>query len=473
MSQPSSPLSAQPSATHRPMAPEAEWLALVATTPEPCRAAVAAVVRTHGPELAAHFYGAMMADHDAANFLDHTIVNERLRGSMARWLEEIFIQELHDEAQAAAVVAHQRHVGEVHARIRLPIYLVARGARVLKAAIFHLLAEQNLPPEQHLRAMPYVGQVMDLALELMSAAFVRNSERSARADEAYRLFSLGQNMSVERERQRSVLLEWGQEVLFMLHRPSSRAVLPNLAHSEFGLWLNHKARMMFEGSEELGQIQDIVERVDSALLPQLRVADPAAPQLNTLVGEFYGELDSLKFLLSSLFERYLEVENGRDALTRLLNRRFLPSVLSREIALYRGESQGFALLLLDIDHFKNINDSYGHDSGDAVLQQASALVLNAVRSGDFVFRYGGEEILVILVEVNADATQRIAESIRQKFDSGEFLISDGRALHVTVSIGVAQFDGHPDYQYLINRADAALYAAKQQGRNRVCQAPAE
>lgn len=384
---------------------------------------------------------------------------------MQRWLKEIF---QHPLQNVDAIVARQSHVGEVHARIQLPIHLVARGARLLKKDLALLLSEVCGCDGEHNRIMGYAAQLIDLALELMSAAYLRNTQRNVRTDEAYRLFSLGQNMSIERERQRSILLEWGQELLFTLHRSSGPTILPSLGMSEFGLWFTHKAIGVFEGAPELEQIRDIMDRVDNTLLPQLKNRPAGMVAQTELVMQLQSELDNLKFQLAILFERHLEVENGRDILTRLLNRRFLPSVMNREIQLAHQKGTGFALLLLDIDHFKRINDGYGHDAGDMVLQQAAALLLNCVRNGDFIFRYGGEEILIMLVEVSPDVALRIAEAVRSKFETTPFLISQGRSLGVTVSIGVALYDGHPDHQFLIKRADEAMYRAKNQGRNQVC-----
>lgn len=455
------PLPTSSNATH---SPELEWHELVQATPDLCKVTLAATVAQHSSGLADHFYEYMLGHPQAQVFLNHEVVHERLHASMQRWLGEIF---QHPMTDATAIVAHQRHVGEVHARIQLPVYLVARGARLLKKNLELALAPQFDDPKLLAQTIAYAAQIMDLALELMSASYERNSQRGARNDEAYRLFSVGQNIAVERERQRVVLLEWGQEVLFTLHRTTGAVMLPSLGVSEFGLWFNHKACTMFEGDAELEQILVIIERVDTSLLPLLRApAQQIRPQ-SELVQQLQQELDGLKFLLTSLFERHQEVENGRDSLTRLLNRRFLPSVMNREIHIAQTRNTGFALLLLDLDHFKLVNDEHGHEGGDLVLQQAATLLMSCVRNGDFIFRYGGEELLVMLVEVQPDTALRIAELIRQTFETTAFQVGQGRSLQVTASIGVALYDGHPDPQYLIKQADDAMYLAKQQGRNRV------
>jgi len=445
--------------------PEREWRSIGDQASDECRTLVAATAEKHAEALADSFYAGMMVYPSAAVFLDHTTVHQRLHGSMMRWLKALFVDPMLAESDVQALVAQQRHVGEVHARIQLPIHLVARGARMLKRDMFRALDESTDDLGLCRQALTYVSQLMDLAFELMSAGHLRNTERVVRTDEAYRLFSLGQNISVERERQRSALMEWAQDVLFALHRNPKMALLPRLSTSEFGLWFTHKAAAMFEGAQELDQISEIMVSLDTTLLPMLCLHSEA--DAADLLQRLESDLHSLKFLLSTLFERNLEVENSRDTLTRLLNRRFLPAVINREIRVAHKRGTGFALLMIDVDHFKLVNDKYGHDAGDVVLQQVAAVILNVVRNGDFVFRYGGEEILVMLVEASAESALRVADVIRGKFESTAFLLSEGRTLKTTVSVGVAVYDGHPDYQYLISRADQAMYKAKQAGRNQV------
>ena len=450
--------------SHAPT-PEGELLELVEQTSVACKVLVCACADQHATELADYFYNGMMEYPQASLFLNHNIVHDRLHGSMQRWMRELFG---HPHTDMAQLAAHQRHVGAVHARIQLPLHLVARGARLLKQRFNQRLPEYCTDHAVHLEALGYVSQMMDLALELMSTAYLRSTEREVRSDEAYKLFSMGQNMSVERERQRYALLEWSQEALFTLHRPLRPVQLPRLGNSEFGLWFTHKAAVIFEGAPEILLIQEATGSIDSMLLPQLQSLSPHDTKTNELITELQSLLDGIKFQLATLFERQLEVENGRDALTRLLNRRFLPSVMIREIHMAKTKGHSFAALLLDIDHFKLVNDSHGHEAGDMVLQQAATVVLDAVRNGDFVFRYGGEEVVVMLVEVSAEVALRIAENLRKQFEAKEFLLGQGRSLRATISIGLAMYDGHPDYQYLIRRADEAMYEAKSSGRNRVC-----
>ena len=442
-----------------------ELEALLHATPPALRQLVAEQVQRHAPDLATDFYEHMLSHPVAAGFLDHNTVKERLHGSMVRWLESLYA---HPHKDLAALVAQQRHVGQVHARIHLPYHLVARGARQLKWRLIERLAAQQPAPDALLTTVRYVAQLMDAMLEAMNASYELNTDHVTRSDEAFRQQALGQNMGAERERQRSNLLEWGQAVLLAVYRHAAHARLPTIGSSDFGLWIVHKGSSIFEGTSELSEILRAMERLDQNLLPQLQDTAQGQPQWTALLGQLEEEIDAIKFQLSSLFERQLELENGRDALTRLLNRRFLPSVISREIQIANKQRTSFALLLIDIDFFKNVNDQHGHDAGDSVLQQVSTLLQNCVRGGDFVFRYGGEELLVLMVEATEAQALGVAEKIRQRMATTPFLIGHEHSLSITTSVGVALFDGHPDYQYLIRRADEALYRAKNAGRNQVC-----
>jgi diguanylate cyclase len=258
-----------------------------------------------------------------------------------------------------------------------------------------------------------------------------------------------------------------------VHLPAPRWLVP-LEPSPLGLWLRHKAPHLFDDAPELALAAQALRRVDRELLPLLRTAPCCTPALQQALAQLDLALDEIRFHLAQLFERTLMLEAGRDALTQLLNRRFLSAVLNRQIQLQRtGRSRGFAVLVLDIDHFKAVNDRHGHDVGDRVLQQAAGLIVQHVRAGDFVFRYGGEEMLVVLAGVHAEEALKVAEDIRRRFEVTPLAVGRDAVLNLTVSIGVADHDGQADPQRLIKRADAALYEAKQAGRNRCCLAQAE
>jgi diguanylate cyclase (GGDEF)-like protein len=164
---------------------------------------------------------------------------------------------------------------------------------------------------------------------------------------------------------------------------------------------------------------------------------------------------------------------SHDGLTGLHNRRAFNESLERAVAREGRQGGHFALLLLDIDRFKKLNDTYGHPAGDAALRNTAHLLTHHLRKSDQAARFGGEEFAVLCASTDAAGAQHLAEKIRAEVEGGR-LVFDGARLSVTVSIGIAVWpqDGR-EPGALVAAADRALYAAKESGRNRVVAAVAE
>lgn len=157
-----------------------------------------------------------------------------------------------------------------------------------------------------------------------------------------------------------------------------------------------------------------------------------------------------------------------DALTRLPNRRSAMARMKDAVAEAKRFSEKLSCLMIDLDHFKGINDSYGHDIGDLVLKEVAAIFIGKARSYDMVSRTGGEEFLVISSRSDLTDARQLAERLRVAVQNHGFILPDGRSLTLTISIGVATWTpDHPDGDALIKAADQALYKAKLNGRNRV------
>ncbi len=167
----------------------------------------------------------------------------------------------------------------------------------------------------------------------------------------------------------------------------------------------------------------------------------------------------------------LRTQSIKDPLTGLYNRRYMTEMLEREIRRAARAEQSLGLLVLDLDHFKAFNDTYGHDAGDAVLRETASFLTKSIRAEDVVCRFGGEEFVVILPTANLDAAHARAESIRSRLHELTVLHQGQSLGMITVSIGVAAFPVHgTSPQKLLDAADAALYRAKKEGRDRVVNA---
>ena len=193
------------------------------------------------------------------------------------------------------------------------------------------------------------------------------------------------------------------------------------------------------------------------LVTTMRVSYKATTLLTMLYGVLLAEYSA------STNEARLEALSATDRLTGVANRLRLDVVLDQEFARsQRGDSQ-FALILLDIDHFKSVNDTYGHSVGDAVLVEVSKLIKETARPQDLVGRWGGEEFLVICRDSTLDAAQTQAEKLCSALQNHAIAVTGPK----TASFGVTSFRAGDRIADMVNRADAALYRAKASGRNQV------
>jgi diguanylate cyclase (GGDEF)-like protein len=170
----------------------------------------------------------------------------------------------------------------------------------------------------------------------------------------------------------------------------------------------------------------------------------------------------------------LRTQSIRDVLTGMYNRRFLEETLDREVRRAARGAQSLGLLMIDLDHFKKFNDTYGHDAGDAVLRETGQFLAKGIRAEDFVCRFGGEEFVVILPTGSIEISQARGERLRAKMRELN-ITHQGRSLGmVTISVGVAAFPQHGmSPKELMAAADAALYEAKRRGRDQVVVATAK
>jgi diguanylate cyclase (GGDEF)-like protein len=168
-----------------------------------------------------------------------------------------------------------------------------------------------------------------------------------------------------------------------------------------------------------------------------------------------------------ILQKELEEQAIRDSLTGLYNRRFLDETLSRELSRAERDKYSVSVVMLDLDHFKVFNDTYGHDVGDLMLKQLGRLLTSQVRAGDIACRYGGEEFVVVMPKASLSVAKQRANDWRMRFES-QILIHEGEVLNATLSAGVSVYPMHgTTSDEIIRKADQAMYAAKTAGRNLV------
>ncbi|KXK12316.1 MAG: diguanylate cyclase [Chloroflexi bacterium OLB14] len=176
----------------------------------------------------------------------------------------------------------------------------------------------------------------------------------------------------------------------------------------------------------------------------------------------WGKIEEVELLRAQLQEQAI-----RDPLTGLFNRRFFSESLEKETAQALRDNSTLSIIILDIDHFKQVNDQYGHKLGDLALQQLAKLLTDNIRSGDIACRFGGEEFVILMPNATTESAFERAEFLRKQFE-GMIIKFENKKLTCTFSAGVASFPTHADSgESVLNLADTALYQSKSNGRNKV------
>ncbi len=183
------------------------------------------------------------------------------------------------------------------------------------------------------------------------------------------------------------------------------------------------------------------------------------------------QIEKQKEELSRAYKK-LDLVSRKDTLTQLSNRRDFLEKFQHEIHRFERNSKPFSVVLGDIDDFKAVNDSYGHDCGDFVLVHIAKILKSSVRKPDVVGRWGGEEFILLLPEAPLAGGEKAAEGIRKKIEAERFFFKNREiSLSITITFGVSEFNGTTKIDGCIKKADEALYAGKKKGKNCVVAAP--
>ena len=157
----------------------------------------------------------------------------------------------------------------------------------------------------------------------------------------------------------------------------------------------------------------------------------------------------------------------RDSLTGLINHTTFRGMLAQEVSRCKRQAGCLSLAMIDLDHFKKVNDTYGHSTGDSILKSLSRLLKQRLRNSDIIGRYGGEEFVVLLQDIEGNQAFSVMDEIREHFAEVEHHSVQDGPIFVTFSCGIATFPEFPNAKRLSDAADNAMYAAKAAGRNRI------
>ncbi|MCG8615012.1 MAG: GGDEF domain-containing protein [Desulfobacterales bacterium] len=427
-----------------------------------------------GPELqskaaaiAETFYSHMLHHPESAPFLNHDIVEKKLKASMTQWIDHLFKPRKTRE-EIDGFIQRQVEVGTRHARINIPLTAINIGTTVLKKEFFRHVVASSISRDRLGDAIILIDEIIDHTMAVINHVYLGELVQDARDRQSLKMHAIGVDMALQTESLRSALFDWHRQILRVLIDPKVNPdKIPSIRKTDFGLWVFHKADLMFPGLEEVVKLKNYVTRIDTAISAAItHRTEGWSKAIETLLSEVDDHVTGATSVLGLITERSLAMETGRDSLTKLFNRRFLRGVLQNEVETSIKTGERFAIIIADIDHFKKINDTYGHDGGDAVLKQMAEILLETVRAGDYVFRYGGEEFLIVVNSVNSIHGLNVAEKLHGAIGRHRFILPGSEEIRITASLGVSIHDGHPDYSRIVSRADEALYEAKQSGRDK-------
>jgi diguanylate cyclase len=426
------------------------------------------VLEPQFPEIIDTFYTELMEVPELVPILSHSLAHRNLKGQLYTWLCDLF--RARDASEVEGLIERQKRIGRVHADIKVSLNYFTHGISILKREIYGRLHNMLARQDDFAKAFLILGQMFDMFVSIITEAYLTSELIHETNVLSLKMRRLPQNTAMECERLRSLLLDWLRSSLTILYQASNidPNALPKLQYSTFGMWVLYKSDLISPSIDVSTELKRHIDVIDQAL--EVAATSRAEEDERTFFDNMVALNDavsSASWFISTIVDELMVLDSGMDPLTRLYNRRYLETVLRRHTDIAIKQNIYYSILLMDIDHFKPINDNYGHESGDLALKQFAEEILLAVRASDFVFRYGGDEFLVLLGNSKAADARVIAERIRQHCESRQFQIVGDASIQLTCSIGAASFDGYLDYNRFIQQADEALYQAKSAGGNRV------
>ena len=210
--------------------------------------------------------------------------------------------------------------------------------------------------------------------------------------------------------------------------------------------------------DEIGRLAKVFNQMHETIKRQIQELNAHRELLEKEVKERTYELEQAN--------KKLDLISRTDELTQLPNRRDMHRTIEKEVDRANRFRKAFSIIFIDIDHFKDVNDTYGHAAGDAVLKSVASTIRSLLRKYDVLARYGGEEFLTLLPETELKDAAHVAERFRKQIEN-QTIFFGGKEIKVTITLGVAQFDSGQGAEKCIQLADKALYEGKEHGRNKV------
>ncbi len=419
-------------------------------------------------QIAQTYFDIICSTNEGKKLFTQEEISTELVPGLESWICDLFIIR-HEEEDILTYINNHFEVGEKFVRINMPSHLLNLGSRVLKMDICNRLINKDCDTKDAKAIYTQVAMIVDTSMSITMEAFMDDKLIIERRSQALQNHILGSELAEACQNIRAEMHNWHTTLLNIMLKPGEITVddLPAVGNSQFALWLRHKANVFFKDADEIEILNLEIKAIEQKFCDLLKFKnDNNSQELLTTIESINAHVKKMSWLLESLAERAHALDSGRDPLTRLYNRRYLDVIMQKETALAINNDTPHVVMMIDIDDFKHINDSYGHQDGDKVIENVARALYESVRSSDYVFRYGGDEFLILLINTEQNQAKNAAKEILKKINIYELNLGDGRNVDISISIGIAKFRGSSDYMSLIKQADKALLKAKQSGKNK-------
>jgi len=416
-------------------------------------------ISKQGQKISNNFYDTLISVAGVAQYFTEDEVKQTHKDKVCEWVLDVF--RIRNDKEIEEYILHQLELGHIHARVHVPLHLMNLANRTLKREISKAIIDVNTKGNSARDIYTVINMLLDTALAVMSESYFDDVMVEQRDKQSLYFNVVGKDLAMRCENIRAELYLWQVNCFKSLDENTGNMKLTAMiAESEFGLWLLHKAPVYFAADDIKGIIDNldqINEHMNAFNIGVMGKAD--------VIASIDKNVSAISWALTSLKENAMSTDSARDPLTKVFNRRYLDVVMHKETSYCIRRGKTYVVCLIDIDDFKEVNDNYGHKAGDQVLSNLALVMRNNIKAGDFVFRYGGEEFLLLMTDMSIEESENIAGRLLKEVEQMDMtgICADRK---ITVSVGVSGFNGHPDYNKIIEKADAALYEAKQQGKNR-------
>jgi diguanylate cyclase len=417
----------------------------------------------HADEIAKTYFDVLYNTKEGKSILSKDLINNELIPKLSEWIPSLFEIKI-TKKEIYDFINLQLAVGKKYIKLNIPSHLLNLGARIIKHEICKKVIDENYTAKDARDTYTQIIMLIDLCLSISYEAYLEDKILNERSSQELQTHVLGSELAEKCQYMLAKLHEWHALFLNSLltkNKSNFESLLP-VKDTEFSIWLSEKATVFFNYTEEIETLNNEIDEIEVLLQNNLNL-NHDNPDFITIIDDINNKIQKMTSLFTTLTEHAHSLDSGKDPLTKLYNRRYLDVILSKETQLAINKQQEFFILMVDIDKFKTINDAFGQFTGDRLIEKVANNLHGSVRTNDYVFRYGGDKFLLLLVDTTLERAKALADRLIDDAKNTVITTEDGIRINVSLSVGISESNNSENYKNIISLADKALFEAKANG----------